>query len=36
MSRAKDLSVEFEDLQPRRMATMPIDGKHLQPFGYLH
>lgn len=33
----KDLGVEFEELQPRRVvATMPIDGRHLQPFGYLH
>ena len=33
----KDLGVEFVELNPERMvATMPIDGRHLQPFGYLH
>jgi 1,4-dihydroxy-2-naphthoyl-CoA hydrolase len=33
----KDLGVEFAELNPERMvATMPIDGRHLQPFGYLH
>lgn len=33
----KDLGVEFVELDPERMvATMPIDGRHLQPFGYLH
>jgi uncharacterized protein (TIGR00369 family) len=33
----KDLGVEFVDLDPGRVvATMPIDGRHLQPFGYLH
>ena len=34
---AKDLGVEFVELNPERVvATMPIDGRHLQPFGYLH
>jgi 1,4-dihydroxy-2-naphthoyl-CoA hydrolase len=33
----KDLGVEFVELDPRRVvATMPIDERHLQPFGYLH
>jgi 1,4-dihydroxy-2-naphthoyl-CoA hydrolase len=33
----KDLGVEFVELNPERMvATMPVDGRHLQPFGYLH
>jgi 1,4-dihydroxy-2-naphthoyl-CoA hydrolase len=33
----KDLGVEFVELNPERMvATMPIDGRHLQPLGYLH
>ena len=35
MTRA--LGVEFVELNPERMvATMPIDERHLQPFGYLH
>jgi 1,4-dihydroxy-2-naphthoyl-CoA hydrolase len=34
---AKDLGVEFVELNPDRVvATMPIDERHLQPFGYLH
>ena len=34
---AKYLGVEFVELKPERVvATMPIDGRHLQPFGYLH
>jgi 1,4-dihydroxy-2-naphthoyl-CoA hydrolase len=34
---AKDLGIEFVELQPGRVvATMPIDARHLQPFGYLH
>ena len=34
---AKDLGVEFVELKPERVvATMPIDRRHLQPFGYLH
>jgi 1,4-dihydroxy-2-naphthoyl-CoA hydrolase len=33
----KDLGVEFVELDPGRVvATMPVDGRHLQPFGYLH
>ncbi len=33
----KDLGVEFVELRPERVvATMPVDGRHLQPFGYLH
>ena len=33
----KDLGVEFVELGSERMvATMPIDERHLQPFGYLH
>jgi 1,4-dihydroxy-2-naphthoyl-CoA hydrolase len=33
----KDLGVEFVELNPGRMvAMMPIDERHLQPFGYLH
>jgi 1,4-dihydroxy-2-naphthoyl-CoA hydrolase len=33
----KDLGVVFVELDPERMvATMPVDGRHLQPFGYLH
>jgi 1,4-dihydroxy-2-naphthoyl-CoA hydrolase len=33
----RDLGVEFVELGPERMvATMRIDGRHLQPFGYLH
>ena len=33
----KDLGVEFVELDPSLvMATMPIDERHLQPFGYLH
>jgi 1,4-dihydroxy-2-naphthoyl-CoA hydrolase len=34
---AKDLGVEFVELDPERVvAQMPVDGRHLQPFGYLH
>jgi len=33
----RDLGVEFVELDPERMvATMPIDERHLQPFGYMH
>jgi 1,4-dihydroxy-2-naphthoyl-CoA hydrolase len=33
----RDLGVEFVELDPERMvATMPVDERHLQPFGYLH
>jgi 1,4-dihydroxy-2-naphthoyl-CoA hydrolase len=34
---AKDLGVEFVELDPERVvARMPVDSRHLQPFGYLH
>ena len=33
----KDLGVEFVELEPGRVVVaMPIDRRHLQPFGYLH
>jgi 1,4-dihydroxy-2-naphthoyl-CoA hydrolase len=33
----RDLGVEFMELRPERMvATMQVDKRHLQPFGYLH
>ena len=33
----KDLGVKFLELDPERVvAAMPIDERHLQPFGYLH
>ena len=33
----KDLGVEYTELTPERVvATMPVDERHLQPFGYLH
>ena len=33
----KELGVEFVDLTPERVvATMPVDERHHQPFGYLH
>lgn len=33
----RDLGVEFEELSPGRVvATMPVDGRHLQPLGFLH
>lgn len=33
----RDLGIEFEELDPERVvATMPVDGRHHQPFGYLH
>lgn len=33
----KNLGIEFVELTPERVvATMPVDGRHLQPFGYLH
>ena len=32
-----DLGVEFVELSPERVvATMPVDERHHQPFGYLH
>ena len=33
----RDLGIEFVELEPGRVvATMPVDGRHHQPFGYLH
>ena len=33
----KDLGVEFVEFDPERVvATMPVDGRHLQPLGFLH
>jgi 1,4-dihydroxy-2-naphthoyl-CoA hydrolase len=33
----KRLGIEFAELSPERVvATMPVDERHLQPFGYLH
>jgi len=33
----RNLGVEFVELTPERVvATMPVDERHLQPFGYLH
>lgn len=33
----RDLGIEFAELAPERVvATMPVDGRHHQPFGYLH
>lgn len=33
----KRLGIEFPELTPERVvATMPVDERHLQPFGYLH
>lgn len=33
----RDLGVEFEELSPERVvAIMPVDGRHLQPLGFLH
>lgn len=34
---SRDLGVEFVELTPERVvATMPVDGRHHQPLGYLH
>ena len=34
---ARNLGIEFVELTPERVvATMPVDGRHHQPFGYLH
>ncbi len=36
-SVVKDLGIEFAELEPERvMATMPVDGRHHQPLGFLH
>src|SRR4028119_1326175 len=33
----KDLGIEMTELTPERVvATMPVDQRHHQPFGYLH
>jgi uncharacterized protein (TIGR00369 family) len=33
----RDLGVEFEEFSPERVvATMPVEGRHLQPIGFLH
>jgi uncharacterized protein (TIGR00369 family) len=33
----RDLGIEFVELEAGRVvATMPVDGRHHQPFGYLH
>ncbi len=33
----RDLGVEFVEAAPERVvATMPVDERHHQPFGYLH
>ena len=33
----RNLGVEFVELAPERVvATMPVDERHHQPFGYLH
>nr|MDQ3376220.1 hotdog fold thioesterase [Actinomycetota bacterium] len=32
-----NLGLEFAELTPKRVvATMPVDERHHQPFGYLH
>jgi len=32
-----NFGIEFVELAPERVvATMPVDERHLQPFGYLH
>lgn len=36
-SVVKDLGIEFTELgQERVVATMPVDGRHVQPLGFLH
>ncbi len=36
-SVVKDLGIEFAELEPERVvATMPVDGRHVQPLGFLH
>ena len=36
-SVVKDLGIEFAELESERVvATMPVDGRHLQPLGFLH
>jgi 1,4-dihydroxy-2-naphthoyl-CoA hydrolase len=34
---SRNLGIEFVELTPERVvATMPVDERHHQPFGYLH
>lgn len=34
---AEFLGIEFMQMEPERVvATMPVDGRHHQPFGFLH
>jgi uncharacterized protein (TIGR00369 family) len=36
-SVVKDLGIEFAELESERVvATMPVDGRHVQPLGFLH
>ena len=36
-SVVKDLGIEFTELESERVvATMPVDGRHVQPLGFLH
>ena len=36
-SVVKDLGIDFAELEPERVvATMPVDGRHVQPMGFLH
>jgi 1,4-dihydroxy-2-naphthoyl-CoA hydrolase len=36
-SMAGNLGVEYVELEPGRVVLrMPVDARHLQPFGYLH
>lgn len=33
----KDLGIEYAETGPERVVmTMPVDGRHLQPMGFLH
>src|SRR3954470_10455016 len=33
----KDLGIEYVETEPERVVmTMPVDGRHHQPLGYLH
>ncbi len=33
----KDLGIEYVGLEPERVVMkMPVDGRHVQPLGYLH
>src|ERR671927_1885979 len=36
-SLVKDLSIEYAETEPDRVVmTMPVDGRHVQPMGFLH